>query len=308
VPALNDLLSGFGIAFGDTILAGSFSMGAERTHFASGANLARFPANGTVHRFSFQVQSETPETPAPNEVLPAGMSSGQINSSLVVAQGLGENGTWPPRGGNLSGNLTGGAVQAGHSAVGAAKEVGEGEAVGTADAGVLGNDLNVSRAGVEEEKSVPESRGGATEKQEEEGGEKRPAFEEVPNERGGFDPLKNAELNEVEEEEERRRRGRRALKRKGSGLSRAGDIGPADAQGLRSQGGVSTRIREERGGEEGASVQGVTRTQRRRLAGAPNLMATAPVLGLSTAGEGRIAVYGDSNCLDSSHQVRGITF
>jgi hypothetical protein len=305
VPALNDLLSGFGIAFGDTILAGSFSMGAERTHFASGANLARFPANGTVHRFSFQVQSETPETPAPNEVLPAGISSGQINSSLVVAQGLGVNGTLPPRGGDLTGNLTGGAVQAGHSAVGAAKEVGEGEAVGTADAGVLGNDLNVSRAGVEEEDSVPESRGGGTKKQEEEGGEKSPAFEEVPNEPGGFDPLKNAELNEVEEEEERRRRARRALKREGSGLSRAGNIGPADAQG---RGGFSTLTGEETGGEEGVSGQGSKRSQRRRLAGAPNLMATAPVLGLSTAGEGRIAVYGDSNCLDSSHQVRGIAF
>lgn len=33
------------------------------------------------------------------------------------------------------------------------------------------------------------------------------------------------------------------------------------------------------------------------------LQADSPILGLVEAGEGRIAVYGDSNCLDSSHMV-----
>ena len=33
------------------------------------------------------------------------------------------------------------------------------------------------------------------------------------------------------------------------------------------------------------------------------MQADSPILGLIEAGEGRIAVYGDSNCLDSSHMV-----
>lgn len=54
IPALNDLLAPFGIAFGDTILNGPYSIGGERIHYASGTDIVRFPAGGFVHRFLFQ--------------------------------------------------------------------------------------------------------------------------------------------------------------------------------------------------------------------------------------------------------------
>jgi len=57
IPALNDLLAPFGIAFGDTILNGAFSLGGERAHYASGTDLLRFPIGGFVHRFLFQDSS-----------------------------------------------------------------------------------------------------------------------------------------------------------------------------------------------------------------------------------------------------------
>lgn len=57
IPALNDLLAPFGIAFGDTILNGAFSLGGERAHYASGTDLVRFPSGGFVHRFLFQDSS-----------------------------------------------------------------------------------------------------------------------------------------------------------------------------------------------------------------------------------------------------------
>lgn len=54
IPALNDLLKPFGIAFGDTILNGAFSLVGERSHYASGTDIAMFPEGGFVHRFSFE--------------------------------------------------------------------------------------------------------------------------------------------------------------------------------------------------------------------------------------------------------------
>ncbi|KAL2607535.1 hypothetical protein R1flu_026108 [Riccia fluitans] len=59
IPALNDLLAPFGIAFGDTILSGAFSIGGERAHYASGTDIRKFPAGGFVHRFLFQETSGT---------------------------------------------------------------------------------------------------------------------------------------------------------------------------------------------------------------------------------------------------------
>jgi membrane-bound transcription factor site-1 protease len=57
IPALNDLLAPFGIAFRDTILNGVYSIGGERAHYASGTDIQRFPAGGFVHRFLFQDHS-----------------------------------------------------------------------------------------------------------------------------------------------------------------------------------------------------------------------------------------------------------
>eukprot|EP00897_Mesotaenium_endlicherianum_P007974 jgi/Mesen1/7204/ME000371S06292 len=54
VPALNDLLEPYGIALGDTILTGIYSIGGERAHYSSGTDIRRFPAGGFVHRFLFQ--------------------------------------------------------------------------------------------------------------------------------------------------------------------------------------------------------------------------------------------------------------
>jgi len=49
VPALNDLLAPFGVAFGDAILEGQFAVDGEKLVYASGANVVRFPAGGHLH-------------------------------------------------------------------------------------------------------------------------------------------------------------------------------------------------------------------------------------------------------------------
>ena len=51
VPALNDLLAPFGIALGDSVLAGDLSIGGERARFASGTDIHCFPAGGYLHGF-----------------------------------------------------------------------------------------------------------------------------------------------------------------------------------------------------------------------------------------------------------------
>lgn len=58
VPALNDLLAPFGIAFGNKILNGDYSMDGEQSRYASGTDIARFPSGGYVHSFPFQDSSE----------------------------------------------------------------------------------------------------------------------------------------------------------------------------------------------------------------------------------------------------------
>ena len=48
VPALNELLAAWGIAFGDTVLEGDFSVGGHDVYYASGTGIVRFPASGVV--------------------------------------------------------------------------------------------------------------------------------------------------------------------------------------------------------------------------------------------------------------------
>jgi len=48
VPALNDLLAGWGIALGDTVLDGEISLGSHDAQFSSGSPLVRFPPDGVV--------------------------------------------------------------------------------------------------------------------------------------------------------------------------------------------------------------------------------------------------------------------
>ncbi|KAJ4448499.1 hypothetical protein ANN_10515 [Periplaneta americana] len=48
VPALNDLLSSWGIALGDRVFEGDFTLGDHDMYFGSGTTIARFPENGIV--------------------------------------------------------------------------------------------------------------------------------------------------------------------------------------------------------------------------------------------------------------------
>ncbi|TVU12412.1 hypothetical protein EJB05_46056, partial [Eragrostis curvula] len=59
VPALNELLAPFGIALGDKILTGDFSINGEQTHYASGTDIVQFPAGGFLHSFELQENSKT---------------------------------------------------------------------------------------------------------------------------------------------------------------------------------------------------------------------------------------------------------
>lgn len=70
VPALNDLLAPFGIAFGDKILNGDFTINGEQSRYASGTNILRFPAGGYVHSFPFLDRSDGGAT---QNVLPSGL-------------------------------------------------------------------------------------------------------------------------------------------------------------------------------------------------------------------------------------------
>ena len=48
IPALNELLSVFEVGFGDALLEGQLSLSEEKIYFASGVNIARFPAGGAL--------------------------------------------------------------------------------------------------------------------------------------------------------------------------------------------------------------------------------------------------------------------
>ncbi|XP_019057024.1 PREDICTED: subtilisin-like protease SBT6.1 isoform X2 [Tarenaya hassleriana] len=62
VPALNNLLAPFGIAFGDKILNGDFSIDGEQSRYASGTDIVRFPAGGYLHSFPLLDSSESGAT------------------------------------------------------------------------------------------------------------------------------------------------------------------------------------------------------------------------------------------------------
>ncbi|CAD6337575.1 unnamed protein product [Miscanthus lutarioriparius] len=59
IPAINELLAPFGIALGDKILTGDFSINGEQTHYASGTDIVQFPAGGFLHSFELQENSKT---------------------------------------------------------------------------------------------------------------------------------------------------------------------------------------------------------------------------------------------------------
>lgn len=46
VPALNDLLKPYGVAFSDRVFEGDFALGEHDMYYASGTSIAKFPADG----------------------------------------------------------------------------------------------------------------------------------------------------------------------------------------------------------------------------------------------------------------------
>uniref|UniRef100_A0A7N0TYX2 Uncharacterized protein n=2 Tax=Kalanchoe fedtschenkoi TaxID=63787 RepID=A0A7N0TYX2_KALFE len=62
IPALNDILGSFGIAFGDKILNGDFFIDGEQSRYASGTDIVKFPRGGFVHRFPLMDSSESRAT------------------------------------------------------------------------------------------------------------------------------------------------------------------------------------------------------------------------------------------------------
>ncbi|GAA0146676.1 serine protease [Lithospermum erythrorhizon] len=62
VPALNNLLAPFGIAFGDKILNGDYVLNNEQSRYASGTDIVKFPGGGYLHSFPFLDSSESGAT------------------------------------------------------------------------------------------------------------------------------------------------------------------------------------------------------------------------------------------------------
>lgn len=86
IPALNDLLAPFGIAFGDKILNGDFSIDGEQSRYASGTDIVRFPRGGYVHSFPFLDSSESGATQ--NVLLNSGMN--KADSPILGLLEIGE--------------------------------------------------------------------------------------------------------------------------------------------------------------------------------------------------------------------------
>ena len=59
MPALNELLAPYGIAFGDAVLEGQMDLDGEQIYYASGANIVNFPAGGFLHAQSLADKAAT---------------------------------------------------------------------------------------------------------------------------------------------------------------------------------------------------------------------------------------------------------
>lgn len=86
IPALNDLLAPFGIAFGDKILNGDFSIDGEQSRYASGTDIVRFPRGGYTHGFPFLDSSESGAT---QNVLTSGTTKADSSILGLVEVGQG---------------------------------------------------------------------------------------------------------------------------------------------------------------------------------------------------------------------------
>ncbi|KAF8733107.1 hypothetical protein HU200_015474 [Digitaria exilis] len=88
VPALNELLAPFGIALGDKILTGDFSINGEQTHYASGTDIVQFPAGGFLHSFQLQENSKA----AQDHIGTLDIENAEAKSKLSSILGLMEAG------------------------------------------------------------------------------------------------------------------------------------------------------------------------------------------------------------------------
>ncbi|KAF9615388.1 hypothetical protein IFM89_023039 [Coptis chinensis] len=86
IPALNDLLAPFGIAFGGKILNGDFFIDGEQSRYASGTDIVKFPGGGYVHSFPFLDSSESGAT---QNVLQTGMTKADSSILGLVEAGGG---------------------------------------------------------------------------------------------------------------------------------------------------------------------------------------------------------------------------
>jgi len=91
VPALNDLLAGWGIAFGDTVLDGEISLGNHDTLFSSGSALVRFPPDGVLVSAQLMDQGEEilagKETKDTHPILGLYQTRSSAKGGRVVAYG-----------------------------------------------------------------------------------------------------------------------------------------------------------------------------------------------------------------------------
>ena len=58
VPALNDLLSSWGIAFGDKVYEGNFKLGDHEMYYASGTSIVQFPETGILTKVQLKDQGK----------------------------------------------------------------------------------------------------------------------------------------------------------------------------------------------------------------------------------------------------------
>ncbi|KAL5651042.1 hypothetical protein ACJX0J_036500, partial [Zea mays] len=86
IPAINELLAPFGIALGDKILTGDFSINGEQTHYASGTDIVQFPAGGFLHSFQLQENSKTVQDHIGTLDTESTQGKGKLSSILGVIE------------------------------------------------------------------------------------------------------------------------------------------------------------------------------------------------------------------------------
>nr|XP_016477680.1 PREDICTED: subtilisin-like protease SBT6.1 [Nicotiana tabacum] len=87
VPALNDLLATFGIAFGDKILNGDFVLSNKQNQYASGADILKFPSSGYLHRFPFLDRSESRATQSMTKIVSPILGLLEVDGGRVAVYG-----------------------------------------------------------------------------------------------------------------------------------------------------------------------------------------------------------------------------